>query len=52
MTRRERLNKLASLFQTFAMLTDKLPPDDKRKTWDAFTNAMGVYLEVTEGKEE
>jgi len=52
MTRQERLNALASLFQTFAMLTDKLPSDDKRKVWDAFTNAMGVYLEVTEGKEE
>ena len=52
MTRQERLNALASLFQTFAMLTDKLPPDDKRKIWDAFTNAMGVYLEVTEGREE
>lgn len=52
MTRKDKLNALASLFQTFAMLTDKLPPDDKRKAWDAFTNAMGVYLEVTEGKEE
>ena len=52
MTRREHLNKLASLFQIFAMLTDKLPSDDKRKVWDAFTDAMGVYLEVTEGKEE
>ena len=52
MTRQERLNKLASLFQTFAMLTDKLTPDDKRKVWDAFTNAMGVYLTVTEGREE
>lgn len=52
MTRKEKLNKLASLFQTFAMLTDKLPPDDKRKAWDAFTNAMGAYLEVTEGREE
>ena len=52
MTRQERLNALASLFQTFAMLTDKLPSDDKRKVWDAFTNAMGVNLEVTEGKEE
>lgn len=52
MTRQERLNKLASLFQTFAMLTDKLTPDDERKTWDAFTNAMGIYLEVTEGNEE
>ena len=52
MTRREHLNKLAAMFQTFAMLTDKLPSDDKRKVWDAFTNAMGVYLEVTEGREE
>ena len=52
MTRQERLNALASLFQTFAMLTDKLPHDDKRNVWDAFTNAMGVYLEVTEGREE
>ena len=49
MTRKEKLNALASMFQTFAM---KLPPDDKRKVWDAFTNAMGVYLEVTEGREE
>lgn len=52
MTRKEKLNALASLFQTFATLTDKLTHDDKRKVWDAFTNAIGAYLEVTEGKEE
>lgn len=50
MTRTD-LNALASLFRIFASLTDKLPPGDKEKVWDAFTAAMGLYLQVTEGEE-
>lgn len=52
MTRQERLNKLAAMFQLFAELTDSLQGEEQRKTWDAFTSAMGIYLSVTEGKEE
>lgn len=52
MTRQERLNKLAAMFQLFAELTDKLQGEDKRQIWDAFTSAMGIYLSVAEGKGE